>query len=375
MRFTLSSSVLNSKLSTLSKVIASKNSMQILDCFLFEISSGQLTITATDNSNMMKCNVELSESDGDGAFCVHNHIIQMAVKEMAEQPITFEVNVDDNSIMMTYQNGSYRFVGQSADDFPKIQPLSSPYTEASISAGALAQNIQRTLFATSSEELHLVMTGIYFDLKEDSLNIVASDGYKLVRNILYSCKTELPAAFLLPKKPASLLRNMLDATDENPITMRFNDKQAEFSTPNGYLSCTLIEGRYPKYNNVIPTDNPNIVTVDRKSFMSALRRVLPFANEATGLVKFRLSLNNIELNAEDINFATSAHEDIICEYNGVPMSIGFKGSAMYEIMNNISSDDIIIELGDPSRAGVIHPTEQPEGEDVLMLIMPMLLNE
>ena len=157
--------------------------------------------------------------------------------------------------------------------------------------------------------------------------------------------------------------------------MRFNDKQAEFSTPNGYLSCTLIEGRYPKYNNVIPTDNPNIVTVDRKSFMSALRRVLPFANEATGLVKFRLSLNNIELNAEDINFATSAHEDIICEYNGVPMSIGFKGAAMYEIMNNISSDDIIIELGDPSRAGVIHPTEQPEGEDVLMLIMPMLLNE
>ena len=354
MRFTLSSSVLNSKLSTLSKVIASKNSMQILDCFLFEISSGQLTITATDNSNMMKCNVELSESNGDGAFCVHNHIIQMAVKEMAEQPITFEVNVDDNSIMMTYQNGSYRFVGQSADDFPKIQPLSSPYTEASISAGALAQNIQRTLFATSSEELHLVMTGIYFDLKEDSLNIVASDGYKLVRNILYSCKTELPAAFLLPKKPAS---------------------QAEFSTPNGYLSCTLIEGRYPKYNNVIPTDNPNIVTVDRKSFMSALRRVLPFANDATGLVKFRLSLNNIELNAEDINFATSAHEDIICEYNGVPMSIGFKGAAMYEIMNNISSDDIIIELGDPSRAGVIHPTEQPEGEDVLMLIMPMLLNE
>ena len=375
MRFTLSSSVLSSKLGILAKAISSKNSMQILDCFLFEIKEGNLIITATDNSNMMRCRIELNEHDGEGSFCIPNRIIQAAVKEIAEQPIAFVVNTNDNSIDMEYQNGKYHFVGQSADDFPRIQMLESSYTEASLPTNVLAQNIQRSLFATSSDELHMVMTGIYFDLKEDCLNIVASDGYKLVRNILYNSKTELPASFLLPKKTAALLRSMLDNSDENPVNIKFNDRQAEFNTEDGFLSCTLLEGRYPKYNNVIPTDNPNIVTIDRKSFMSALRHVLPFTNEATGLVKFRLSLNNIELSAQDINFSTSAREDVVCDYNGVPMSIGFKGTAMYEILNNISGDDIIIELGDPSRAGLLRPVTQPEFEDVLMLIMPMLLNE
>lgn len=375
MRFTLSSSVLSSKLGILAKTISSKNSMQILDCFLFEIKEGNLIITATDNSNMMRCRIELNEHDGEGSFCIPNRIIQAAVKEIAEQPIAFVVNTNDNSIEMEYQNGKYHFVGQSADDFPRIQMLESSYTEASLPTNVLAQNIQRSLFATSSDELHMVMTGIYFDLKEDCMNIVASDGYKLVRNILYNSKTELPASFLLPKKTAVLLRSMLDNSDENPVNIKFNDRQAEFNTEDGFLSCTLLEGRYPKYNNVIPTDNPNIVTIDRKSFMSALRHVMPFTNEATGLVKFRLSLNNIELSAQDINFSTSAREDVVCDYNGVPMSIGFKGTAMYEILNNISCDDIIIELGDPSRAGLLRPVTQPEYEDVLMLIMPMLLNE
>ena len=324
---------------------------------------------------MMKCRIELNECDGNGAFCIPNRIIQAAVKEMADQPISFNVNTNDNSIEMEYQNGKYHFVGQSADDFPRIQPLDSPYTEATLPTNVLAMNIQRSLFATSNDELHMVMNGIYFDLKEDSMNIVASDGYKLVRNIVYSSKTELPASFLLPKRTAALLRSMLDTADENSVIIKFNERQAEFNTEDGFLSCTLLEGRYPKYNNVIPTDNPNVVTIDRKSFMSALRHVLPFTNEATGLVKFRLSLNNIELSAQDINFATSAHEDVVCEYNGVPMSIGFKGTAMYDILNNISSEDIIVELGDPSRAGLVRPVTQPEGEDVLMLIMPMLLNE
>lgn len=376
MRFTLSSSLLSSKLGILAKAISSKNSMQILECFLFEIKAGKLTITANDNSNMMRCEIELNECDGDGAFCVPNRIIMSAVKDMADQPVAFEINPNDNNITMNFQNGTYRFAGQSADDYPRLQPLNSPYSETTIPVGMLSQNIQRTIFATSDDDLHMVMNGIYFDLTEDSMNIVASDGYKLVRNMLYNQKSELPASFLLPKKPATLLRSMLDMSDEQDnVTIKFNASQAEILTNDGFLSCTLIEGNYPKYNKVIPTDNPNIVTIDRKSFMSALRHVLPFSNEATGLVKFRLSLNNIELSAEDINFATSAHEDVVCEYSGVPMSIGFKGAALYEILNNIPSDDIVFELGDPSRAGVLHPAAQPEGEDILMLIMPMLLNE
>lgn len=375
MRFTLSSSALSSKLGTLAKVINSKNSLSILDSFLFEIQDGRLTLTASDNANMMKCHMELAECDGQGAFCIPNRIILSAVKELSEQPLTFEVDQNDNSIRMLYQNGSYRIVGQSADEYPRLQPLADGYTETQISAGALATNIQRTLFATASDELRIVMNGIYFDLKEDSLNIVASDGHKMVRNMLFSCKADVPASFILPKKPASLLRNVLATDDENTVTIKFNSNNAEITFPDGLLSCRLIEGRYPNYASVIPSDNPNIVTIDRLALISALRRVMPFASESTQLIKLRLDLNNLELNSEDIDFATSAHEDVVCDYGGVPMCIGFKGSALAEILGNLSGDNVIIELADPSRAGIIRPAEQPEGEDVLMLIMPMLLND
>ena len=375
MRFTLSSSILSYKLGILAKVINSKNSLSILDSFLFEIKDKQLTLTASDNTNMMKCYVELIESDGDGAFCVLNRDLQAAVKELAEQPLTFEVNTTDNSIRILYQNGSFRIVGQNADEYPRMQSLEGSYTEASLPACALAQNIQRTIFATANDELRVVMNGIYFDLKEESMNVVASDGHKMVRNMLFTCKTELPASFILPKKPAGLLRSVLGMDDENTVTMKFNNSNAEIQFPDGLLSCRLIEGKYPNYNSVIPTDNPNVITIDRKSLMGAIRRVMPFASENTQLVKLRLTMNNLALTSEDIDFATSAHEDIVCDYNGVPMSIGFKGTALFEILNNLSSEDVIIELGDPSRAGVIRPREQPEGEDILMLIMPMLLND
>ncbi len=375
MRFTLSSSTLSSKLGTLAKVINSKNSLSILDSFLFEVKNGELTLTASDNANMMKCVIALNECDGEGAFCVPNRIILTAVKELAEQPLTFEVNNDDNSIRMIYQNGNYRIVGQNANEYPVPQPLEGQYTETTMTAGALATNIQRTLFATANDELRMIMNGIFFDLKEESLNIVASDGHKMVRNMLFSCKSEIPASFILPKKPAGLLRSVLSLDDEDTVTIKFNGNNAEIYFPGGFISCRLIEGRYPNYASVIPTDNPNIVTVDRKALTSALRRVIPFASESTQLIKLRLNLNNIELTSEDIDFATSAHEDVMCDYSGTPMSIGFKGTTLFEILNNLDSEDVVIELADPSRAGVIRPSEQPEGEDVLMLIMPMLLND
>lgn len=375
MRFTLSSSALSSKLGILAKVINSKNSLSILDSFLFEVKDGQLKLTASDHANMMRCVIDLNECDGEGAFCVPNRIILTAVKELPEQPLTFEVNTDDNSIRMVYQNGNYRIVGQNADEYPVPQPLSGQYTEATLTAGALASNIQRTLFATANDELRMIMNGIYFDFKEDCLNIVASDGHKMVRNMVFACKTEVPAAFILPKKPAGLLRSVLTLDDENEVSIRFNSNNAEIAFADGFISCRLIEGRYPNYASVIPTDNPNVVTVDRKALMSALRRVIPFASESTQLIKLRLDMNNIELSSEDIDFATSASEDVACEYGGVSMSIGFKGSTLFEILNNLESDDVVIELADPSRAGVAKPSVQPEGEDVLMLIMPMLLND
>jgi DNA polymerase-3 subunit beta len=375
MTFTLSSSVLSSKLGILAKVINSKNSLSILDSFLFEVKDETLTITASDNNNMMKCFVPLTSVSGQGAFCVSNRIILNAVKELAEQPLTFEVDDNSNNIQVVYQNGSYSIMGQNSDEYPNMQQINEGYTETQISAAALANNIQRTLFATASDELRMVMNGIYFDLKEDCLNMVASDGHKMVRNMLFECKASVPASFILPKKPAGLLRSVLSSDDETVVTIKFNNNNAEIAFPDGVLSCRLIEGRYPNYASVIPNDNPNVVTVDRKALISALRRVMPFASESTQLIKLRLDMNNLQLNAEDIDFATSAHEDVICEYGGVPMSIGFKGSALTEILNNLSSDEVVIELADPSRAGVIRPSEQPENEDVLMLIMPMLLND
>lgn len=375
MRFTVSSSVLNNKLNTLAKVISSKNSLSILGSFLFEINNSQLTLTASDNNNMMKYFIPLNDCDGNGSFCIPSRIIISAVKELAEQPVTFEVNLDDNSIHMVYQNGSYHIIGQNADDYPKFSSFDGQFTQTTLTAASLSQNIQRSLFATANDELRMVMNGIFFDLKEESMNVVASDGHKLVRNMIFSCKTELPASFILPQKPASLLRNILGTDDESTVNLKFDEKNAEIEFEDGVLSCLLIEGRFPNYDKVIPTDNPNIVTIDRKSFAGALRRVMPFANENTGLVKLRLSMNNLELRSEDLDLATSAQEDIVCEYNGVPMSIGFKGPALSDILNNLTSEDVVIELGDPSRAGVIRPSEQPQNEDVLMLIMPMLLNE
>ena len=374
MRFSLSSTALSSKLNILSKVISPKNSISILECFLFEIKDGKLTLTASDNTNMMNCTMDLIEYDSDGSFCVPNRIMLTSVKELAEQPIVFDVNLEDNSIKMNYMNGSYRIFGQSANEYPRMKGLEGEATSTVLPSEVLINNINRTLFATAQDELRMVMNGLYFDLKEDYMAIVASDGHKLVRNRIYGCKTETPASFILPKKPATLLRTVL-AADGSDVTIRFNQSNAEVIYNDGMLSCRLIEGKYPNYNSVIPQDNPNRLTIDRKALISALRRVMPFASESTQLVKLRIANNSLEINSEDIEFATSARENVVCEYGGMPMSIGFKGSALYEICNNLTSDEIVIELADPGRAGIISPAQQPEGEDVLMLIMPTLLND
>lgn len=375
MRFTLSSSVLSSKLGLLSKVINSKNSLSILDCFLFEVQDGQLKLTASDNANMLQLTIDLTECEGEGSFCIPNRIILTAVKELSDQPLTLEVNTDDNSIRMRYQTGVYNIVGLSSDEYPRIQPMTGNKNVTKVTEGSLASNIQRSLFATANDELRMVMNGLYFDLKEESLNIVASDGQKLVRNMIFASKNEIPAAFILPKKPSAILRTLFSLDSEEMVQISFDASNAEIEFANGWLSCRLIEGRFPNYAMVIPTDNPNIVTIDRRALVGALRRVVPFASESTHLIRVRLSMNNLELNAEDIDFATSAHEDVMCDYGGPQMSIGFNGLVLMDILNNIVGDEIVMELGDPSRAGVFRPTEQPEGEDVLMLAMPMLLND
>ncbi|MBR5060682.1 MAG: DNA polymerase III subunit beta [Prevotella sp.] len=374
MRFTLSSTLLNSRLQTLAKVINSKNALPILDSFLFEVYNNQLTITASDSETVMKSTIILDFSDGEGSFAVPNRTILDAVKELAEQPLTFDVDTERCTIQIAYQNGLYKFTTQNADEYPRTQNIPDGATVITLDANILNDNISRSIFATAQDELRPVMNGIYFDLTPDCLAIVASDGHKLVRNKNFTVKSELPASFIMPKKPATLLKNVL-AKDSGDVVIKFDDRSAEISFSDGLLACRLIEGRYPNYNSVIPKDNPNQLTIDRKALIGTLRRVLPFASESSQLIRFRLETGKLILSSEDIDFSTSAKEEVVCDYTGQNMNIGFKGSSLTDILNNLDGDEVIIQLADPSRAGIIVPAEQPENEDVLMLIMPMLLND
>ena len=373
MRITLSSSALSSRLATLAKVINSKNSLPILDCFLFEVSNQQLIITASDSENVMHTTIPLESADSEGRFAINNRTILDAVKELPEQPLTLDIDTETYSVKVIYQNGIYNFTSQEASEYPVAQTTNDNVTSLTLPSKVLVDNITRAIFATAQEELRPVMNGIYFDLTADALAIVASDGHKLVRNRYYALKSDTPSAFILPKKPATLLKNILQR-DESDVVVRFNERNAEISFGESVLQCRLIEGRYPNYNSVIPQDNPFQLTIDRKTFIGALRRVLPFASESSQLVRLHIESGKIEISSEDIDFSTSAKEEISCNYSGNEMNIGFKGSSLSEILNNLSSDDVTLELADPSRPCLILPVEQPENQDVLMLIMPMLLN-
>ncbi|MBA7488632.1 MAG: DNA polymerase III subunit beta [Prevotella sp.] len=374
MKFTLSSNALSSRLQTLAKVINSKNSLPILESFLFQVHNGQLTLTASDSENVMQTSLKLDQFDTDGDFAIPSHTVLDAVKELPEQPLTFEVNMSTFEVTVGYQNGQYQFTAQNADEYPQTAPIQNDVHAITIDATALNENINRTLFATDNNEIRPVMNGIYFDLTTDCLAFVASDGHKLVRCRDYSIKSETPAAFILPKKPATLLRSVLDK-DSGDVVIKFNSNSAEIHFAEGKLSCRLIEGNYPNYNAAIPNDNPNELTIDRKSLLSAIRRILPFASMSSQLIRFRLEAGMLELSSEDIDFATRAKESLVCEYTGAPLQIGFRGDFFTEILNSIDTDELKIKLGDPSRAGIVVPSKQPENEDVLMLIMPLLLND
>lgn len=374
MRFTLSSTALSSKLTALSRVINSKNALPILGDFVFEISDNMLKLTASDSENVMKTQVQLIESDGNCRFAIGNHDLLEAVKGFSEQPITFDVNQEQNIVKISYQNGLFSLPIENADEFPMAQPISEYANTIVIPNALLAENINRTLFATAQDELRPVMNGIYFDLTPDCLAIVASDGHKLVRNKIFTVKSEQPAAFILPKKPANLLKNLL-GKDGGDVTIRFDERNAEISYSDGTIQCRLIEGRYPNYNSVIPQNNPNELRVDRLALLAALRRVQPFANDSSNLIRFHVEGGNLQLDAEDYDFSKTATERMSCEYNGNTMSIGFKGSSFIEVLSNFDCAEVIIQLADPSRAGLVLPSEQPENQDVLMLMMPMLIND
>ncbi len=374
MRFTVSSTALSAKLVALSKVINSKNALPILGDFVFDVSGQTLNLTASDSENTMQTTVALAESDSDGRFAIGNHDLLEAVKGISEQPITFDVDQQTNIAKINYQNGLFSLPIENADEFPVTQSVGDSASSIVISNQMLSENINRSIFATAQDELRPVMNGIYFDLTPDCLAVVASDGHKLVRNKIFTIKSDQPASFILPKKPASLLKNLL-GKDGGDVIIRFDDRNAEINYGDGIIQCRLIEGRYPNYNSVIPQNNPNELRADRNGLLAALRRVQPFANDSSNLIRFHVEGSMLQLDAEDYDFSKTATERMTCDYNGQPMSIGFKGSSFIEVLSNFDCSEVIILLADPSRAGLVLPSEQPENQDVLMLMMPMLIND
>ncbi len=374
MKFIVSSTSLFSHLQAISRVINSKNSLPILDCFLLELHDGTLSMTASDNETTLSTSIEVNEFDGDGRFAVSSRTLLEALKEIPEQPLSFAINPENLEITAQYQNGKYSLMGQNADEYPKPQALGNNAVQLTIPANVLLDGVNRCIFATADDELRPVMNGIYFDITSEDITLVASDGHKLVRNKTYEAHGSEKAAFILPKKPANLLKNLL-TKEQGDVQIGFDDRNATFILENYQMVCRLIEGRYPNYNSVIPQNNPHKAVIDRSSLISALRRVSVFSSQASSLIKLNLSTNQMKISAQDIDFSTSAEETLMCQYEGNDMSIGFKSSFLIDILNNIPSTNVVIELADPSRAGVIVPEEQSENEDLLMLLMPMMLND
>ncbi len=375
MKFVVSSTELLSHLQAVSRVISTKNTLPILDNFLFKLESNQLEITASDLESTLVTTMGIENATDEGSIAIPARLMTDTLKEFSEQPLTFEIDLNKLSIIINSENGKFTIVGYNAGEFPQM-PAVKPDMKASIELAPdlLLSGISNTLFATADDELRPVMNGVFIELSSDDLTFVASDAHKLVRYKRTDTKATENSSFILPKKPASLLKNVLPK-EENIVTLEFDDKNAFFSMTEYKLVCRLVEGNYPSYNSVIPTGNPNKLTIDRQEFLNTLRRVSVFSNQASNLVKLQITGNQMTVSAQDIDFSISAYERIKCQYEGDEMEIGFKSTFLLEILSNLASSDIILELSDPTRAGILVPAEQDnESEDVLMLLMPMMIN-
>lgn len=374
MNFIVSSSQLTSHLQAISRVINSKNTITVLECFLFEFEGNTLKLTASDNDNTLNTSFEVTECSEDFRFAISSKILLDSLKEISEQPVRFEIDKETLEITIYYQNGKYSMVGVNADEYPSAPAMGENSVRLSMPADVLASGISASLFAAADDEIRPVMCGIYFDLTPESVTMVASDGHKLSRCRDFSVKGSEKSAFILPKKPANLLKNLLAKESGNETMIEFDDRFAVFALENYKLVCRLIEGRYPNYNSVIPQNNPRKITADRAAMLGALRRVALFSSQVS-LVKLHLQEGSMVISAQNNDFSTFAEESLVCSYEGAPMNIGFSASFLIDILNNIPGTDVVIELADPSRAGVMFPAEQQENQELLMLLMPMMLTD
>jgi DNA polymerase-3 subunit beta len=375
MKFVVSSTELLGHLQAISRVISSKNTLPILDNFLFNISGNDLEITASDLESTLITRMHLDNITGSGTVALPARILLDTLKEFSEQPLTFDINPDTLAVVINSENGRFSIVGQNGIDFPVLPVIKKEKRFGyNLPAEVLLAGITRTLFATADDELRPVMGGILVEASTEKLTFVASDAHKLVRYQRSDAKADDSASFILPKKPASLLKNILPRED-GVVSVEFDDRNAFFTLSDYKVVCRLVEGNYPNYNSVIPKNNPRKVRIDRLEFYNILRRVSVFSNQASNLVKLQFSPNQITVSAQDVDFSISAYERHKCLYEGDEMEIGFKSVFLLEILSNIASQDVVIELADPTRAGLFLPSETAnEEEELLMLLMPMMIN-
>jgi len=375
MKFVVSSIDLLNHLLALSRVISSKNTLPILDNYLFNLDGNVLEITASDLETTMVTSMTIENASEPGSIAIPARLLTDSLKEFPDQPLTFTINTDTYAISISSENGQFSVAGQPGEDFPRL-PQIKPDRKVSLKmpAQSLSSGIHSTIFATADDELRPVMNGIFMELSPSDITFVASDAHKLVRYKRKDASCDTSASFILPKKPAGLLRNVLSKGSEE-VAIEFDDKNASFILPSIQMVCRLVEGNYPSYNSVIPTNNPNKLMIDRVKLLNTIKRVSVFSNQASNLVRLKLDGNKLTVSAQDIDFSTSAVEELICQYNGRELEIGFKSVFLVEILSNIQSSEVSIELSDASRAGLFIPFDQEsEDEDILMLLMPMMIN-
>lgn len=373
MKFTVSSSALLSLLATTGKVISNKNTLPILDYFLMELNGNELKVTTSDLETTLIGSITVDSVESEGTIAAPGKLMLDSLKEFPELPLTIDVNDKSWEIKINWKSGSLSIPGASAVSYPAVPTLSAEKKELELDVDVLVNGINKTIFATADDELRPVMNGIFINFSPTALTFVGTDAHKLVK---YESEreTDINASFILPKKPANLLKSVL-LKEEDAIKVDFDSKNALFTLKNHTLVCRLIEGNYPNYNAVIPANNPNKVLVDRIELVNGIKRVAVCSNPTTNLIRMDIEENRINLTAQDIDFSVSANETISCSYDGQPITIGFKSTFLVEILSNIETPTVVIELADSTRAGVFKPVyDEKQSNTSLMLLMPMMIN-
>lgn len=371
MKFIVSSTYLLKQLQVLGGVINSSNTLPILDNFLFELNDSQLTVSASDLETTMSSIIEV-ESTSTGSIALPARLLLDTLKTFPEQPLTFVVE-DNHTVEISSNHGKYALAYADGGEFPKAVALENPST-TTVMADILATAVSKTIFAAGNDDLRPVMSGVFFQFSTEGLTFVATDAHKLVKYTREDVTADQVAEFIMPKKPLNLLKSILAGSDD-AVTIEYNDSNAKFTFENSVLVCRLIDGKYPNYEAVIPKENPNKLTIDRTQFLNSVRRVSIFSNKTTHQIRLKIAGAELNISAEDIDYSNKAEERLTCDYQGDDMQIGFNSRFLTEMLNNLGANDVQLEMSLPNRAGILTPIDGlDDGEQVTMLVMPVMLN-